>query len=71
MLIGARIPDGETGRGAAALVLCTRSGALNVEPRGGACAHINSVAHCGPETKLSMVGAWPALTMAEVASTGP
>ena len=58
-------------RDATALALCARSGALNVEPRGGACTHVYSVAQCGAETKLSMVGAWPASTMADIASTGP
>ena len=50
---------GVTNRGAATLVLCTRSCALNVESRGGA------------GTKTSMVGACSAPIMGHVASTGP
>ena len=58
MLIGGRVPGRklgpETSRGPATLVGCSRSSALNVEPRGGACVHINNVVHCCAETKLSM-----------------
>ena len=50
MPIGAQVPGRKLGpgtsRGAAALVLCARSGTLNVEPRGGVCAHVDNVAHC-------------------------
>ena len=60
MVIGARVPGGKLGsgksKGTAALVLCTRSSGLDVEPRGGACAHVNNMAHCGARTKLFMVG---------------
>ena len=67
MLIGAPVPFGKLGpvtsKCAATLVLCARSSVLNVEPRGGACALVNNVAHCGAGTKLSMVGVWPASTM--------
>ena len=75
MVIGARVPGGKLGpkmsRGAATLLLCTRSGALNMEPRGGAGAHVNNVKHCGTDTKTSVVRACSAPTMADVASTGP
>ena len=74
MTIGACVPGGKLGprtsKGAAALVLCARSSGLDVEPRAGACAHVNNVAYCSMGTKLSMVGARPA-SMADAASTGP
>ena len=75
MLTGARVPGGKldprTSTGAATVVLYTRCGMLNVKPRGGASGHTKNVAHCREETKTSMVWAWPALTMVDVASTGP
>ena len=44
MLIGARVRKlgPGTSLGTSALILCAKSGALNVEPRGGACMHVNN-----------------------------
>ena len=53
----------EMSRGAATLVLCTRSGELNVGPRGGAVTQVNTVAHS--------CGACFITKMADMTPTGP
>ena len=74
LLIGARLPGGNWApecRGAATLVPCPRNGALNVKPRGGACAHVNNVAHCGAETKYPWLGPGPLQVQLHVWRTSP